>query len=94
MALEEATGSELDVTRPVFEWLVEHCADILTKCTVGVDGKTPYARIKNKAYGGVMYEFGSMIWARLPGRHKGGRALGVGSFAWQEVVQRRAYDQC
>ena len=68
LALEAAIGQELEVTHPIFEWLVEHCADLLTKCTVGADGKTPYERIKNKAYKGTMYEFGSMVLARLPGK--------------------------
>ena len=70
--LEQAIGRELEVDHPVFEWLVEHCADILTKQTVGPDGRTPYERIKNKAYNGVMHEFGSMVWAKLPGKVQGG----------------------
>ena len=41
LALQEAIGYEIDVEHPIFEWLVEHSADILTKVTVGEDGKTP-----------------------------------------------------
>ena len=72
LAVEEATGKEVEVSHPVFEWLVEHCADVLTKVTVGEDGKTPYEWIKQKAYSGTFFEFGSMVWAKLPGKVQGG----------------------
>ena len=39
-------------------WLVEHCADLLNKYSVGKDGRTAYERIKSKRYGGEMIEFG------------------------------------
>ena len=45
---------------------------MLTKVTVGEDGKTPYERIKQKAYSGTFFEFGSMVWAKLPGKVQGG----------------------
>ena len=72
LALEAAIGQELEVTHPISEWLAKHCADLLTKCTVGADGETPYERIKNKACKGNMYEFGNMVWARWPGKPQGG----------------------
>ena len=42
IATERNLGIVIDVHTPLFEWLVEHSADILTKCSVGNDGRTPY----------------------------------------------------
>ena len=72
LGLEQAPGYELDVQHPVFKWLVEHCADILTKCPVGEDGLTPYERIKGKRYHSEMFEFGSVVSVKLQGRLQGG----------------------
>ena len=30
--------------------MIEQCADILNKCQVGKDGRTPYERLKVKKY--------------------------------------------
>ena len=48
IALERSIQCELSVHHPVFEWLVEHVADPITKCAVGDDGRTAYERIKAK----------------------------------------------
>ena len=40
LALENALNFELDVHHPVFSWLVQHAADVITKCAVGRDGRT------------------------------------------------------
>ena len=72
LALEGAIGVELEVQHPAFEWLVEHAADILTKCAVGKDGRTPYERIKGKRYHGLMLEFGSSVRVKYQGKLQGG----------------------
>ena len=72
LALDAALGIELEVLHPVFEWLVEHAADILTKCSVGKDGRTPYERIKGKRYHGLMLEFGSAVRVKFQGKTQGG----------------------
>ena len=38
IALDAALGIELEVLHPVFEWLVEHAADVLNKTEVASDG--------------------------------------------------------
>ena len=58
LALEVAVKFELDVHHPVFAWLVEHAADIITKCAVGQDGRTLYEQIKGKRYHGQFLECG------------------------------------
>ena len=72
-ALQEALKFEVGVHHPGFAWLVEHAADILNKCAVGRDGRTPYERIKKKKkYGGEMFEFGSIVHVKLQGKLQGG----------------------
>ena len=72
IATEKNFGVILDVHSPMFSWLVEHAADVLTKCSLGADGRTPYERIKQKKYHGVMVEFGSMVMVKLQGKLQGG----------------------
>ena len=72
LALEAAIRKELDVHHPVFAWLVEHAADILVKCAVGSDGRTPYERVKGKRYHGQMHEFGSAVRVKYQGKLQGG----------------------
>ena len=72
LALEASIGEELDVHHPVFAWLVEHAADILVKCAVGRDGRTPFERIKGKRYHGLMLEFGCSVRVKYQGKLQGG----------------------
>ena len=41
IATELAVGHKVSVNSPIFEWMVQHSADLLTKCSVGLDGRTP-----------------------------------------------------
>jgi hypothetical protein len=72
IATEKNLGIVLDVHSPLFAWLVEHSADVLTKCAIGSDGRTPYERVKQKKYRGEMVEFASMILVKLQGKLQGG----------------------
>ena len=45
-ALEDHIGRKISVEEPVFAWIVEHSADLLTKFNVGRDGLAPYERLK------------------------------------------------
>ena len=65
-------GIVINVHTPLFEWLVEHSADVLTKCAVGGYGRTPYERLKAKKYHGQMVEFASMVMVKLQGKLQGG----------------------
>ena len=57
---------------PIFAWMVLHCADILTKCAIGRDGRTLYERLKGKRYHGAMVPFGSVVFIKIPGKLQGG----------------------
>ena len=72
IATERNLGIVIDVHTPLFDWLVEHSADVLTKCAVGTDGRTPYERLKSKMYHGEMIEFASMVMVKLQGKLQGG----------------------
>ena len=72
VATEKNLGVVMDVHKPVFSWIVEYAADVLTKCSVGEDGRTPYERIKQKKYHGKMVEFASMVMVKLQGKLQGG----------------------
>ena len=41
-ALEARIHCKLPVDHPVFKWLIEHVASILTRYTINADGRTPY----------------------------------------------------
>ena len=43
--LEENIGQKVPVTHPIFLWLVERAADLLTKFQT-FEGATPYERLK------------------------------------------------
>ena len=68
LAVERACRMELDVQSPAFAWLVLHSADVLTKFSLGKDGRTPYERLKGKRYHGMMVPFGSMVHIKIPGK--------------------------
>ena len=72
IATERNLGIVVDVHTPLSSWHVEHSADVLTKCSVGSDGRTPYERIKQKKYHGEMVEFASMVMVKLQGKLQGG----------------------
>ena len=70
--LEERLQWKLDVHHPVFSWLVEHAADLLTKFQTGEDGLTPFERLRRKEYRGEALDFCAKVWHRVPGKLKGG----------------------
>ena len=72
VALEDHIEPKVSVVMPIFTWLVSHVADILSKFSIGNDGRSPYHRIKGKKYGGTMVEFGSCVMYRIPGKVEGG----------------------
>ena len=70
--LEEKIQQKVPAESAVFSWLVEHAADMLCKHQTGVDGKTPYERLKGKPWRGEAVEFGSGVLHLVPGRTTGG----------------------
>ena len=70
--LEEKLQTKIHAIMPIFAWIVERAADILTKWSVGVDGQTPYARLKKKPFSGEEFPFGCQVQHRTPGKTVGG----------------------
>lgn len=68
IATERTLGIVMDVQSPFVSWIVDYAADVLTKCSVGEDGRIPYERIKQKKYHGEMIDFGSMVMVKLQGK--------------------------
>ena len=69
-ALEEKWGVELPIEHPVWPWLVEYAAFLLTRGEVGKDGKTAYERSRGKEAKIQGFEFGEgVLWKR---RREGG----------------------
>ena len=73
IGLEAKIGGKLDTSHSAIGWMIEHWADILNKCQVGKDGRTPYERLKGEKYGGTFMEFGSLVMLRLADKPQGGR---------------------
>ena len=73
LGIEARKGARIPVRHSTFSWMVEHAADLLTKYVVGGDGRTPYERLKGRAYRGELYEFGQPVFRRVNGKVVGGR---------------------
>ena len=71
LALERRLGNKVPVSHKIFNWLVEHCADILNRFQVGKDGKTAYFRLKGKRCRTQMVEFGRKVMFRVCGKVQG-----------------------
>ena len=82
-ALEEKWGVELPIDHPIWPWLVEYAAFLLTRGEVGKDGKTAYERSRGKEAKIQGFEFGEgVLWKR---RREGG-PLGKLSCMWEDGV--------
>ena len=82
-ALEEKWGVELPIEHPVWPWLVEYAAFLLTRGEVGKDGKTAYERSRGKEAKIQGFEFGEgVLWKR---RREGG-PLGKLTCMWEDGV--------
>ena len=71
-ALEKRLGVQICSSHPLMAWIVEHAAETLNRFHVGQDGRTPFERVKGKAYKGEVVEFGRVIYHRHPGKVEGG----------------------
>ena len=45
--------------------------DVLSRCNIGADGRTPYQRFKGRKFVGHMLEFGSLVMFRVSGQVHG-----------------------
>ena len=48
----------------VFEWIIPHASDCISRFLVGKDGRTPHSRICNKHLSGKTFEFGEQVLAK------------------------------
>ena len=69
--LQDRTGLKLAIDHPVMEWMVEHAADVLCKGSTGIDGRTPYKRLKGRSYQGELLPFACPVLFRCVGKVKG-----------------------
>ena len=90
--LEHRLTTRLEVTHPVFAWLVEHAVDLHNKFLVGSDGKTAYERLKGKKYRGEVLPFASPSDAAGVGEGSGRASWLVrGCVAGQTFPHRRTF---
>ena len=47
-------------------WMVHHAAQVICACMVGVDGLTPFRRLKERKFGTPLAGFGERVWLRDP----------------------------
>ena len=70
--LSSRVRSPISVHWPVFPWIVENPTDIMNKCHVASDGKSPYERLKRLQHRGVLLTFGTAVMFRVAGKVPGG----------------------
>ena len=61
-ALEDKLGASVPSDHPIMGWLVEHVTDLISKYSVGKDGKTPYERLMGRKLREEMLMFGERVW--------------------------------
>ena len=67
-SLEARIKARIPLGHPVVQWLVEHCAFLLTKYQLGTDGKTAYGRLHGKEVRERICEFGEKVLYFVPKR--------------------------
>ena len=56
----------ITIQEPIFEWLVQYAAELLSGARVGHDGMTPYRRLRGEAWKPELAEFCEKVMARRP----------------------------
>ena len=73
-SLQEKLGIELVDGHHVLTWLARHGAFLISRYRVGADGRTPYERLKGKAWRRPMVTFGERVWFRPLRSYTSGRS--------------------
>ena len=83
LCLEDKWSAKIPDDHAIITWMVGHAGYLLSRFSVGVDGKTPYERLKGKKakMGGV--EFGEGIWFKMKSKSQG---IGKLATAWRDGV--------
>ena len=66
--LEKRVGMAVPQIHPLFSWLVEYCAWMLTVRNKGEDGITAYKRVRGREYMKRLLPFGELVLAHLPSK--------------------------
>ena len=61
VALERRIGVRLRATDAVIPWMIEHCGTLISRHKIGIDGLTPFERVKGKPNRKKMMEFGEVV---------------------------------
>ena len=70
--VEKRIASGIELTSPLFDWILRHSVDLLNKRQVSKDGLTAFERLRGRPYSGVLIRFGSTVLHRLSGHVVGG----------------------
>ena len=69
---EKRSGVALRTTSALFTWLVRHAVDVHNKLQPGLDGLTPFQRLRGRPFRGELLPFGVPVLHRLSGKMQGG----------------------
>ena len=64
IGLEVRLGCKVDSDWPILEWISEHAAEVLNRCQVGSDGRTPYFRLYGRHSTKGLLEIGEQVMAK------------------------------
>ena len=99
---ESCTQEELREDSPIFPWLVEHAESILSRCSKGWNGRTPFERLHGKKLMKECVPSGDKVVARpisseplnrMNPRCKFGVWLGVRNNSAEKVYSVRVREQ-
>ena len=66
--LETRIGARIPVGHPLMAWMVRHASWILTTRSRGIDGRTPYERVRGRGFARKMVGFGEICLFKLPSK--------------------------
>ena len=71
IALENRFDMQIPIEHHIIPWLVIHAGFVHNRFQVGHDGKTPYSRIRGKAFDKPLCEFAECVHYKIPKRQIG-----------------------
>ena len=86
LGLERNVGKRLPETHPLFTWLVEHAAWLLSTRVVGDDGQSAYQRVRGRPFGKRLVEFGERALYKLHMRGPHYDSRGAMEERWQRGI--------
>ena len=83
LSLERNIGKRLPESHPLFTWLVEHAAWLLSTRKAGDDGQSAYQRVRGRPFGKKLVEFGERVLYKLHMRGPHYDSRGAMEERWQ-----------